>query len=94
MQRSRALRCKGGGNGIREDITVGFAQLNSELGDNEANLRRAEDYIERAAAEGCDLVMFPELYLQGYRADDLFVDMAEPIPGPTTARLEDAGARA
>ena len=69
-------------------ITVGLAQLNSDLGDNAANLRRAEEFIDRAAAESCDLVMFPELYLQGYRADELFVDTAEPIPGPTTARLE------
>ena len=70
-------------------LTVGLAQLNSELGDNSANLHRAEEYIDRAAGEGCDLVMFPELYLQGYRADDLFVDTAEPVPGPTTHRLEE-----
>jgi predicted amidohydrolase len=75
--------------GSAKAITVGLAQLNSELGDNEANLGRAAGYIERAAAEGCNIVLFPELYLQGYRADDLFVDVAEPIPGPTTARLEE-----
>ncbi len=69
-------------------VRIGLAQLNSELGDTQANLRRAEQYIARAAAEGCDLVMFPELYLQGYRADTCFVDVAEPIPGPSTARLE------
>lgn len=69
-------------------IRIGLAQLNSTLGDNAANLHRAEEYIARAAAEQCDLVMFPELYLQGYRADETFVDTAEPIPGPATARLE------
>ncbi|MGH2618060.1 MAG: carbon-nitrogen hydrolase family protein, partial [Thermomicrobiales bacterium] len=69
-------------------ITVGLAQLNSELGNSAVNLLRAEEYIARAAADGCDLVMFPELYLQGYRADELFVDVAEPIPGPATRRLE------
>jgi len=69
-------------------ITVGPAQLNSDLGNSAGNLRRAEEFIARAAAEGCDLVMFPELYLQGYRADELFVDIAEPIPGSTTTRLE------
>jgi beta-ureidopropionase len=68
-------------------VKIGLAQLNSELGENAANLARAEEYIARAAAERCDLVMFPELYLQGYRADDLFVDTAEPIPGPATDRL-------
>src|SRR4051812_43185354 len=68
-------------------VKVAMAQLNSELGNNRANLERAEGYIDRAAAEGCDLVMFPELYLQGYRADERFVDVAEPVPGPASDRL-------
>ncbi|MFN8593741.1 MAG: carbon-nitrogen hydrolase family protein [Thermomicrobiales bacterium] len=74
--------------GTGNTITIGLAQLNSTLGESDINLRRAAEYIDRAAAANCDLVMFPELYLQGYRADDLFVDVAEPIPGPTTACLE------
>lgn len=70
-------------------VRIGLAQLNSALGDNAANLRRAEEYIARAAAEQCDLVMFPELYLQGYRADELYAEAAvsETIPGPATERL-------
>jgi predicted amidohydrolase len=66
---------------------VGLAQLNSELGDSRANLERALPYIARAAGQGADLVMFPELYLQGYRADELNATTAEPIPGPSTERL-------
>ena len=66
---------------------VGLAQLNSALGDSSANLERAMPYIAEAAGQGADLVMFPELYLQGYRADELNATIAEPIPGPTTERL-------
>jgi predicted amidohydrolase len=66
---------------------VGLAQLNSVLGDSGANLERALPYIAEAAGQGADLVMFPELYLQGYRADELNATTAEPIPGPTTERL-------
>ena len=66
---------------------VGLAQLNSKLGDSGANLERALPYIAEAAGQGADLVMFPELYLQGYRADELNATTAEPIPGPTTERL-------
>ena len=66
---------------------VGLAQLNSELGDSGANLERALPYIAEAAGQGADLVMFPELYLQGYRADELNATTAEPIPGPSTERL-------
>ena len=66
---------------------VGLAQLNSALGDSSANLERAMPYIAEAAGQGADLVMFPELYLQGYRADELNATIAEPIPGPATERL-------
>ena len=66
---------------------VGLAQLNSVLGDSSANLERAMPYIAEAAGQGADLVMFPELYLQGYRADELNATTAEPIPGPATERL-------
>ena len=66
---------------------VGLVQLNSELGNPQANLERAMSYIARAAEQGADLVMFPELYLGGYRADELNATTAEPVPGPTTERL-------
>ena len=66
---------------------VGLVQLNSALGDSSANLERAIPYIAKAAGQGADLVMFPELYLQGYRADELNATTAEPIPGPSTERL-------
>ena len=70
-----------------ERFKVGLAQLNSALGDSSANLERAMPYIAEAAGQGADLVMFPELYLQGYRADELNATIAEPIPGPATERL-------
>ena len=66
---------------------VGLDQLNSVLGDSSANLERAMPHIAEAAGQGADLVMFPELYLQGYRADELNATIAEPIPGPATERL-------
>jgi predicted amidohydrolase len=68
-------------------LKIGLAQLNSDLGTNAVNLKRAVEYIQRAAKSGADLVMFPELYLQGYRADEKFALTAEPIPGPTTESL-------
>jgi len=68
-------------------VTIALAQLNSALGDSQANLDRSVQYIERAAAAGADLILFPELYLQGYRADEKFALTAEPIPGPATIFL-------
>jgi len=68
-------------------VTIALAQLNSVLGDSQTNLSRAVEYIDRAAAAGAELILFPELYLQGYRADEEFALTAEPIPGPTTEFL-------
>ena len=70
-----------------KNFTVALAQLNSAIGDSAANLDRAMEYVARAAETGADMVMFPELYLQGYRVDDKTALTAEPVPGPTTEKL-------
>ncbi len=59
-------------------------------GDKEANLRRILGYIEAAAKSGVDLIVFPEMSLQGYADDALHplqgekmqVTEAECVPGP------------
>jgi predicted amidohydrolase len=68
-------------------FTVALAQLNSTIGDSATNLDRAMEYIAKAGEAGADLVMFPELYLQGYRVDDKTALTAEPVPGPTSEKL-------
>lgn len=54
------------------NMRIGLVQSNSVLGDVEANLRRAIAWVREAAGLGCQIVIFPELYLQGYRADEEF----------------------
>ena len=52
-------------------LSVAFSQVNSTVGDvsgNAARVRRARD---AAAAQGADLVVFPELVLVGYPPEDL-----------------------
>lgn len=48
-------------------ITVGLAQIDSRLGDIEANLERHLAWIARAKESKVDLLVFPELSLTGYR---------------------------
>lgn len=48
-------------------LTVGLAQIDSRLGDVDANLDKHLDRIERARSEGVELLLFPELSLTGYR---------------------------
>jgi predicted amidohydrolase len=68
-------------------ITVALAQTEPATRDIAANLAVFDDSIERAAAQGADLVIFPELALSGYACGDAFFDVAEPVPGPSTEHL-------
>ena len=47
-------------------MRITLAQVESELGDLEANLARAAEIVRQASAERSDLVVFPELFLTGY----------------------------
>ena len=47
-------------------MKITLAQVDSVLGDIEANLKRAEQVITEAVDESTDLVVFPELHLSGY----------------------------
>jgi predicted amidohydrolase len=47
-------------------VRIALAQVDSHLGDLEANARRARDAVSEARAGGADLVVFPELQLSGY----------------------------
>ncbi len=56
----------------------------------EANLKRTEDALRTAAGRGAKLVCLPELFRTPYFCQDYAVanfELAEPIPGPTLARL-------
>lgn len=72
-------------------LRVAAAQIAPVLMDKEANLLVMEDYLERAAEAGADLVVFPECALTGYALADAWEvrEMAEPIPGPSTGRVEE-----
>ena len=68
-------------------INVALAQVEPATRDTAANLATFDRYIERAAGQGADLVIFPELALTGYACGDAFFDVAEPVPGPSTEHL-------
>ncbi|MDZ4765338.1 MAG: nitrilase-related carbon-nitrogen hydrolase [Chloroflexota bacterium] len=57
-------------------ITVGLAQIYPKLGDVQHNLHKHVEYIERAADQGVDLLVFPELSLTGYQVQDLVPEVA------------------
>jgi predicted amidohydrolase len=84
--------------------TIATANMHSVY-DPAANRAKYLELLELAAARGADLVVFPELSLQGYLyqltpdwtlpAEELEYQYAhaEPVPGPTTRVLEAAARR-
>jgi len=52
-------------------IKISIAQINTYLGDPEANLGKHLEYADKAWQAGADLIVFPELSLTGYALQDL-----------------------
>ena len=80
-------------NSSAEQFKIACCQLGSEIVQKtenwNANLEKAITYIEEAAKQKADLVVFPEMYLANYMAQDESRYFAEPIPGPTTLKLSE-----
>lgn len=62
--------------------------------DLNASVERGLDALETAVENGAELVVYPELaftpFYPQYRSDEPRLDLAEPIPGPTTELFQDA----
>ena len=76
-------------------LRVASVQFESQPGDKDANFQRVEHFTEQAAAQGVQLIVFPECCLTGYwfmrhLSLEQMAALAEPIPdGPSTRRLID-----
>jgi NAD+ synthase (glutamine-hydrolysing) len=60
-------------NSERASITVALAQINPTVGDIDGNAAKIAEWIGAARDGGADLVVFPELCLPGYPAEDLYL---------------------
>jgi NAD+ synthase (glutamine-hydrolysing) len=54
-------------------MRVALAQIDPTVGDVDGNSAKIAEWIERARGEGAELVIFPELCLPGYPAEDLYL---------------------
>ncbi len=72
-------------------LRLAAAQLDLVVGDLAGNAARIFDAYERADAEGCDLIAFPELALTGYPPEDLLLKPA--FVARTAETLEKLAAR-
>jgi NAD+ synthase (glutamine-hydrolysing) len=57
-------------------LKLGLAQIGPKLGDMRANLDKHLAVIEQAAAQGVQLLLFPELSLTGYYLQDMVYELA------------------
>ena len=62
-------------------MKIALAQCRSRLGDTTANLKLHQELVAAGRKKGADLVVFPELSLNGYLLQDLVPEVAEPVPG-------------
>ena len=54
-------------------VNLAIAQINSTVGDLSGNSEKIADYARRAAEQGADIVVTPELSLVGYPPEDLLL---------------------
>jgi predicted amidohydrolase len=73
---------------MKEKIMAALAQIGCKQGDKKENIRKIEKKVIEAKQQGADLVIFPELSLTGYTLRDQIYDLAETIPGASTAVIE------
>jgi NAD+ synthase len=59
-----------------EKLSIAVAQLNSTVGDIVGNVEKARAARVTAAAQGADIVVFPELFIAGYPPEDLVLKPA------------------
>jgi len=69
-----------------EKLTVAAVSTRNLLGQPDAALADMRVWTEQAAAQGAELILFPELNVTGYIQHPVAREFAEPVPGPSTER--------
>ncbi|MEJ1969061.1 MAG: NAD+ synthase [Rhizomicrobium sp.] len=61
---------------MTDRLRIALAQLNPIMGDIHGNLTKGRAARAKAAAEGADVILFPELFIVGYPPEDLVLKPA------------------
>ena len=64
-------------------MKIGVYQARGVAGNAATAVSRMRNVVRKAAAQGTDLVTFPELFVSGYNAGHAVRSLAEPADGPT-----------
>lgn len=76
---------------MSDTVKIAAVQIDPGITKNEANLEKMLFWTAKAAAEGAQLIVFPECALTGYvfNSREEALPFMETIPGPATDRLAD-----
>jgi NAD+ synthase (glutamine-hydrolysing) len=55
------------------DIRIAIAQMNSIVGDYQQNTKKIKKYIRQACNNHADIILFPEMCVNGYPPEDLLL---------------------
>ncbi len=61
---------------VPSSLKIALAQANPTVGDIDGNIAKLRELRARAAAQGADLIVFPELFITGYPPEDLVLKPA------------------
>jgi predicted amidohydrolase len=67
-----------------EQLIAAAISTRNLAGEQDAAIRNMEKWLQRAAGQGVELALFPELSVSGYILDPIVEKLAEPVPGPST----------
>lgn len=74
---------------MKTKFKLALCQIAPKREDKAANLAKIEELAAKAKAAGADLVVFPEMALTGYILSDQVYGLAEQVPGPSVAKVEE-----
>jgi len=70
-------------------IKLALAQIEAKRENKKENLRKIQEFTNKAKNQGANLIIFPELSLTGYVMRDQVYEMAETLPGPSSRMIQD-----
>lgn len=68
---------------------IAAIQMGCSLGEKDANIVKATEFVKEAIQKGAQIIVLPELFSTGYRLDELYAQFSELIPeGDTVKKFE------
>jgi predicted amidohydrolase len=74
---------------MKTKFKLALCQIAPKREDKAANLAKIEELAAKAKGAGADLAVFPEMALTGYILNDQVYGLAEQVPGPSVAKVEE-----